>query len=109
VFTLKLADKKIGLGSLSLLLCIMGILFGFQFGTNRVCYGDKVLAFLGLPAWSNGSDGVHYGLFYSLAFFIPSIILGFKYHEHWGTMLSRIIGVIVLIFMVLILIFSFMP
>ena len=68
---LKQINKKIGIGSISLLLCIMGIIFSFNFG-NRVCYGDVILKYMGLNPWSNGDNGTHYTLLYSLIFFIVS-------------------------------------
>ena len=67
---MKQINKKIGIGSISLLLCIMGIIFSFNFG-NRVCYGDVILKYMGLNPWSNGDNGTHYTLLYSLIFFIP--------------------------------------
>ena len=65
--------NKIGIGSLSLLLFIVGCLFSFTF--NDICIGDNILTYIGLKAWSNGNSGNHYTIFYSLLFFIPSLIL----------------------------------
>ncbi len=83
--------KKAGLGSLSIVLLIIGILWGTTFGT--FCLGDWVLESLGLMTWSSstqslGTDtgrGIHYTLYYSLIFFLPAIILGFKFKHHWGS------------------------
>jgi len=74
-------NKKIGIGSTSLLLCVLGILFSFSFG-DKGCYGDLILEFLGLKAWSNGNSGLHLTIFYSLIFFIPFIVLGVKYKKN---------------------------
>lgn len=95
-------NKKIGIGSISLLLCVLGILFSRSFG-NKVCYGDLILGFLGLKAWSNGNSGLHYTVFYSLIFFIPSIILGIKFKNHFGATLGKIVSFIICILFVLIL------
>ena len=98
------ATKNIGVGSLSLLLCIVGILFTFSFG-NKICWGDSILNFLGLKAWSNGNDGLHYTIFYSLIFFIPSVIIGYKFKKNLGATVGKIVSLIllVLIFMMAIL------
>ncbi|MBU3090762.1 hypothetical protein KPL35_01480 [Clostridium sp. CF011] len=69
-------NKKIGIGSISLLLYVMGILFASSF-EDKVCYGDNILKFIGLIPWSNGNSGTHYTAFYSLLFFIPSVIVGY--------------------------------
>lgn len=44
-------NKKIGIGSLSLLLVIIAFVWAFNiFG---VCVGDHILATLNIPTWSN--------------------------------------------------------
>ena len=77
-----LSGKKIGVGSLSLLLFVCGVLFAANLGDQ--CYGDITLRFLGLRAWSNGSHGFHCTIFYSLIFFIPSFIIGLRFSAQWG-------------------------
>ena len=65
---------KIGIGSLSLLLFIIGCLFSFTF--NDISIGDNILTYIGLKAWSNGNSGTHYTIFYSLLFFFSIINFG---------------------------------
>ena len=60
-------NKKIGLGSLSILLWVFGILFSFTFG-NQGALGDRLLEAIGLSAWSNGDTGIHYTILYSYLF-----------------------------------------
>lgn len=84
--------KKIGMGSISLLLFIMGFLFAFTF--NNVCVGDNILTYIGLKAWSNGNQGTHYTIFYSLLFFIPSLIIGCKFKENFGSKVGKILSTI---------------
>ena len=58
-------NKKIGIGSLSLLLVIIAFVWAFNiFG---VCVGDHILATLNIPTWSNmaNATGTHYTVFYS--------------------------------------------
>ena len=61
-------NKKIGIGSLSLLLVIIAFVWAFNiFG---VCVGDHILATLNIPTWSNmaNATGTHYTIFYSFIF-----------------------------------------
>jgi len=83
VLVLNKINKKIWLGLLSLILFIIGILFSVSFG-NKPSYGDILLKFIGLKPWSNDSTGLHYTSIYSLIFFIPSFILGYKVKEILG-------------------------
>ena len=84
-----LAGKRIGLGSLSLLLFVCGVLFASNLGDQ--CYGDVALRYLGLRAWSNGIDGFHCTIFYSLIFFIPSLMLGSRFNAQWGASAGKIL------------------
>ena len=74
---MKKSPKGICLNLISVLLFIMGILFIFTF-KNGICFGDNILNYLGLKPWSNGTQGFHYTIFYSLVFFIPSFIIKHK-------------------------------
>lgn len=84
--------KKIGIGSLSLLLFVVGCLFSFTF--YNLTIGDNILTYIGLKAWSNGNSGTHYTIFYSLLFFIPSLILGYKFKEDFGSKVCKILSTI---------------
>lgn len=97
--------KKIGVGSTSILLFIAGLLFSFNFN-NGVCFGDSILNYLGLNAWSKGTQGTHYTIFYSSIFFILSVIIGHKFKEDFGSKLGKILSSIILIIMLIIIIFS---
>jgi hypothetical protein len=83
VLVLNKINNKTWFGLLSLLLFIIGVLFSVSFG-NKPCYGDIILKFIGLKPWSKVSTGLHYTAFYSLIFFIPSFILGYKFKETLG-------------------------
>lgn len=98
---MSLYNKKIGLGSFSLVLSILGILFSFSFG-NEVCYGDIILKHLGLNPWSNGESGTHYTVLYSLIFFIPSFIIGCKFKNDFGVKIGRIISLIMIVMIMVI-------
>ena len=90
--------KKIGIGSISLLLFIIGFLFAFTF--NNICIGDTILNYIGLKAWSNINSGIHYTVFYSLLFFIPSLIIGYKFQDDFGSKIGKILSIIIIILIV---------
>ena len=98
-------NKKIGLGSLSLLLCIIGMLFACSFG-DMEAFGDVIIRFIGLKAWSNGDRGIHYTIYYTFIFFIPSAILGFKFKNDTGAKSGKTISSIMLIIIFIVVIFS---
>ncbi|TDL88621.1 hypothetical protein E2R55_15670 [Vibrio vulnificus] len=83
--------KDIGLGSLSFALCLIGILFTIQFG-DKPCMGDHILHTIGISGWSNGDSGIHYTVFYSAIFFIPSFIIGHIYPDNRGARAGKIIS-----------------
>jgi len=86
--------KKLGIGSLALLLSIIAIFLSLTFHHNGVCYGDQIINFLGLKAWSNGSSGTHYTIFYMLIFFAISIVLGYKYESNFGAKSGRVLSIV---------------
>ncbi len=69
--------KPWGVGSLSLLLVLAAILWSANIGD--VCLGDRVLTAMGLPAWSQGTIGIHYTVMYAFAFLIPAFALRMKW------------------------------
>jgi hypothetical protein len=97
-------EKKIGWGSLSLLLALLGMAVSFEFG--NYIFGDQVLSFLGLPAWSNvDNTGFHYTIFLSSIFFIPSVIIGCKNPKDFGAKIGEIVSSIYLTLIIITLIF----
>ena len=89
--------KGIGLGTLSLVLCILGILFCVTF-KNGKCYGDMMLTYIGLKAWWNGTRGLHYTIYYSLILLIPALALGYKFIDDLGAMWGRILSIFFIAF-----------
>lgn len=72
-------NKKIGIGSLSLLLVIIAFVWAFNiFG---VCVGDHILATLNIPTWSNMANTwiyIYDCIVISLLFIIQVKLLIFK-------------------------------
>ncbi len=95
--------KKFGIGSISLLLFIIGFLFTFTF--NNICIGDNILTYLGLKAWSNGNNGIHYTIFYSLLFFVPSLIIGYKFKDDFGSKIGKILSTIIVTMIIIVSLF----
>lgn len=99
-------NKKIGPGSLSLLFCIIGLLFAVSF-RNYGCFGDYVLKHMGLSPWSRGNQGIHYTIFYASIFYIVSLILGFKFRDNFGAKAGRILSILLLISILFFSLFCF--
>lgn len=91
--------RKLGIGSLAFVLMALGILTAFTF--KGQCIGDAVLNAIGLRAWSEGTQGIHYTVFYSLIFFVPSAAIASVHREHLfaksGGAVSFVLSVIILL------------
>jgi len=79
--------SKLGIGTLSIPLTLFGVLFGFKIGD--FCLGDNILNFFGLSSWSNGTNGIHYTVFYSLIFFVAAFLVAIKWKADYGAILGR--------------------
>lgn len=90
--------KKIGIGSISLLLFILGLLFSISFGEYGA-FGDHILKGIGLSPWSNGDTGLHYTIFYSLIFYVAAFTVGYKCENSWGAKTGRILSLIMILLM----------
>lgn len=97
-------NKKRGIGALSLLLFIIGVLLSFSF-SNQPAYGDRILESVGLKAWSNVDTGIHYTIFYSLIFFISSLFLAFKHKKNIGAQIGGSLSLIIIILLVIAMFF----
>ena len=75
-----MSKKTVGKGSLSLLLSIAAFLW--MYTIQGRCLGDEILTAINLPAWSNGTSGIHYTVFYAFIFLLPAFLLGVKYNHH---------------------------
>ena len=50
----------------ALISALFFLIFGANLGPSRFCLGDWILNSVGLPAWSQGNQGLHYPGFISL-------------------------------------------
>lgn len=87
-------NKKLGTGSISLIFVMLALLWSCNI--RGFCIGDFVLNHLGLPAWSEGTSGMHYTVFWGLPLYITAFLLGHRYPSHLfahsGKWLSACIG-----------------
>ena len=76
--------KKFGIGSTALWLSLLAILWSCNLPVHydTFCIGDHVLTQFGLPAWSSGTIGTHYTVFWGLLLYLPAFFLGWKYDNH---------------------------
>ncbi|MBS4203526.1 hypothetical protein [Lederbergia citrea] len=87
--------KKMGLGSSSLLLIIVGVLFSSTFKKHG-SVGDNILRFIGVNPWSNGDEGIHYTVYYAAVFYILAFIVGYKFKNDWGAKTGKILSIIMI-------------
>lgn len=115
-------QKKLGLGSISLLLVIAAVLWSYNI--SGYCLGDQVLHALDLPAWSaeaaapgdtlsivpfgHGAQGVHFTVFYSLILLVPAFLLAVKNKDNlfakvgkWSSLILILLLLISPLFMIL--------
>lgn len=52
--------KTLAIRCISLLSAAFFVVFGSNIGESRFCLGDRIFAMLGIPAWSKGTQGLHY-------------------------------------------------
>lgn len=101
---MKKISEKIGLGTLSLLLSVIGVMFIFSF-KNNLSIGDRILTFIGLKTWSANGKGTHYTAFYSLIFFIPSVVLAFMHKKDIGAKVGGFIALILILLLLFVVTF----
>lgn len=97
---------KIGWGSSSIILSIIGLIWGITIKGS--CVGDFILNSIGLNAWTSGPLRTHIGIFYSLIFFIPAYILASKNRGDWGSNIGRkvsvfmsvVVGIVMIVYVI---------
>ena len=102
--------KKIGIGTISLLLVIFAFIWSFN--VLDFCIGDKVLEFFNIPTWSgNGNEqqivdaffivtftkdgqSIHYTVFYSFILLLPALVLAVKNKNDLFTDIGKWLAII---------------
>ena len=99
--------KRIGVGSISLLLVIIAFFWAFEI--MGLCLGDSILTTLNIPTWSNSANasGTHYTVFYTFIFLIPALVLAIKHRDDlfakvgkWSSIIFIAILLLGMLFMV---------
>ena len=89
-----MVQKPWGAGSLSVPLCLLGVLFSCNL-PGGFCLGDAIFSLAGLSAWSAGSSGLHYPPYAAILLFVPAAVLGWRFSSHrlagWGNWVSTLI------------------
>ncbi len=95
---------RMGVGSLSIVFLLIGLISSISFG--EFCLGDMVLQYFNIKSWSNGNSGLHYTAFYSLIFYIISIIISSFRIDNFGARASRRISIFLIIMFAFISLFT---
>ena len=67
--------KIIALRIFSVLLALFSVIFGITWNENGFCIGDHILAGMGLPTWSRGTEGTHYAAVIALIMLLAAFFL----------------------------------
>ncbi|MHA7580268.1 hypothetical protein ACX12E_07705 [Paenibacillus vandeheii] len=77
--------KPLGIGTVSLLLLVLGFAFNYGWGEQNFSFGYYLFEQLNLPIYSNGDQGLHFPFVAAAIFWIPAVIMAGKYRSHYGT------------------------
>ncbi|QAA32125.1 hypothetical protein [Clostridium manihotivorum] len=93
-------NKKKTLGMLFVALIIFSMIFSLA-TTNSVPLGDIILKRLGLKTWSNGTEGFHYTVLYSIAMLIIGYNGAYHYlHDIYPKFIKRIPLLLVILLLI---------
>lgn len=70
--------KPLGLGTLSLLVLLMGLAFNFQWGKTNFMISHYLFNLINIPIYSNGTQGLHIPFVVAALFWIPAFLLAKK-------------------------------
>ncbi len=92
---MKKVNRPIGIGSVSLFLVVWTIIWSFNIG--KFCLGDRVLNTINLPVYSDGTQGIHYTIFYSYLFLVPALLLAIKYKNNLFAKTGRNLSIFLIV------------
>ena len=85
---------------ISLLCSLFFFVFGANLGSNRFCLGDMILNRLGLPAWSKGTQGLHYpGIIALIGVTVSFYVFASTTKDSKKTMYKLLMGTVALMFL----------
>ncbi|WP_405155496.1 hypothetical protein [Paenibacillus sp. FSL K6-0108] len=94
--------RPLGIGTLSLLVLAIGLVFNFPWGTEKVQISHYLFNLLNLPIYSNGHQGFHIPFIVAIFFWLSSVLIARKYQTHYGTKVAYKVGGFMLITSVMI-------
>ncbi len=97
--------KKIGIGSISLLLFVIAVAWSINFVPFDFCLGESVLNLLHLPI-TNARTGTNYTIYYSLVFLIPAIMIANRHDKDLFAESGKGLSIVYIIVLFCILVFS---
>ncbi|OMF62219.1 hypothetical protein MKY66_05515 [Paenibacillus sp. FSL R5-0766] len=93
--------KPLGLGTLSLLVLLMGLAFNFQWGKTNFMISHYLLNLINIPIYSNGTQGLHIPFVVAALFWIPTIWIAKKNRSHYGTSVACNVAAFMLVFCII--------
>ena len=91
-------QRKVGIGTLSVILVCIAIIWGTQWndGRNVTGIGVAILRYIGLERLVLSNLNLPY--LFTYIFTIPAFFIGRKYNEHWGAKAGRILSAMYALF-----------
>lgn len=92
--------KTLTVRCVSLLGAAFFVIFGSNIGKNRFCLGDWIFSLLGIPAWSRGTQGLHYpGIIGIIAAALLFYVFASTTRNKSKTMANLILGTVVAMYL----------
>ena len=92
--------KTLTVRCVSLLGAAFFVIFGSNIGQNRFCLGDWIFGLLGIPAWSKGTQGLHYpGIIGIIAAALLFYVFASTTRNKSKTMANLILGTVVAMYL----------
>ncbi len=93
--------KTLAVRCVSLLGAAFFAIFGSSIGQHRFCLGDRIFDLLGIPAWSRGTQGLHYpGIIGMIAAVLLFYVFASTTHDKSKTMANLILGTVIAMYLI---------
>jgi hypothetical protein len=101
----QLEKRKVGIGTLSLVLSVFAFLFLVSHKEDP-SLGDRIVSALGFAPWSGGTAKFHNTILYSIPIIALAAILGFRYPKDFGAHIGRNMAILCGIFVIILAAFA---
>lgn len=93
--------KTLAVQCVSLLGASFFVIFGSNIGQRRFCLGDRIFGLLGIPAWSRGTQGLHYpGIIGIIGVALLFYVFASTTRDKSKTMANLILGTVVAMYLI---------